>query len=91
MHYCLVLQTTAPLAGRVCCWPPACHAAGSTTELWGWHVARVEAAQPPRPVPRMRRVVSSWFRVEEEEEEEEEGPAAEADGGGGSSRGESDA
>jgi hypothetical protein len=42
----------------ICC-------AGITKEMFGWQVASVQAAAAPQPVPAMRRVLSSWFKVVE--------------------------
>lgn len=39
--------------------------AGTTTALYGWHIASVRPVDPPQSVPAMRRVFSSWFLAEE--------------------------
>ncbi|KAF6262646.1 hypothetical protein COO60DRAFT_1699201 [Scenedesmus sp. NREL 46B-D3] len=36
---------------------------GVTQEMFSWKVASVQAAAAPQPVPAMRRVLSSWFKV----------------------------
>uniref|UniRef100_A0A383W6F9 ASCH domain-containing protein n=1 Tax=Tetradesmus obliquus TaxID=3088 RepID=A0A383W6F9_TETOB len=36
---------------------------GITKEMFGWRIASVQAAAAPQPVPAMRRVLSSWFKV----------------------------
>lgn len=45
---------------------------GSTTVLYGWHIASALPVEPPTPVPAMRRAYSSWFTVVHSEEEQQQ-------------------
>jgi hypothetical protein len=58
-----VLQASCCMAGRAA--PTVRLHAGTTTALYGWHIASVRPVDPPQPVPAMRRVFSSWFLADE--------------------------
>jgi hypothetical protein len=45
---------------------------GSTTVLYGWHIASAHPVQPPTAVPAMRRTYSSWFTVVHSDDEEQQ-------------------